>query len=97
VTPRTWLCHGLVTEQRVRETFARMAAPVDEQNAREPGYQFQAALELVFSGQQKPNGYTERALTRWRREAKSIDDRSGGDGSRTRVAVVANEPPSPTV
>jgi malate synthase len=77
-----WLYHGLVDEQTVRETFARMAALVDEQNANEPGYvpmakdldaspSFQAALELVFTGRKEPNGYTERALTTWRRKAKA--------------------------
>jgi malate synthase len=76
-----WLHHGLVDEVQVRETFARMAALVDEQNANEPGYQpmskdleaspsFQAALELVLSGRREPNGYTERALTRWRQTVK---------------------------
>ena len=77
-----WLHHGLVDEDTVRETFARMAALVDEQNAREPGYEpmakdldtspsFQAALELVFTGRTEPNGYTERVLTTWRRKAKA--------------------------
>jgi malate synthase len=77
-----WLHHGLVDEREVRETFARMAALVDEQNAREPGYEpmakdldaspsFQAALELVFTGRTEPNGYTERVLTTWRRKAKA--------------------------
>jgi malate synthase len=77
-----WLHHGLVDEAGVRETFARMAALVDEQNANEPGYvpmaedldaspSFQAALELVFTGRTEPNGYTERVLTTWRRKAKS--------------------------
>ena len=77
-----WLHHGLVTEQQVRDTFVRMAALVDEQNDREPGYpamapdldgseSFQAALELVFSGRTEPNGYTERPLTTWRRRAKA--------------------------
>jgi malate synthase len=66
----------------VRDTFARMAEVVDEQNAGEPGYRpmakdldgnesFQAALELVFTGRTEPNGYTERALTSWRQRAKS--------------------------
>ena len=77
-----WLHHGLVDEARVRDTFARMAALVDEQNATEPGYQpmcddlrhspsFQAALELVLSGHREPNGYTERVLTDWRKRAKA--------------------------
>ncbi len=77
-----WLHHGLVSEAQVRETFARMAALVDEQNADEPGYpamapdldaseSFQAALALVFEGRTEPNGYTERALTTWRQRAKS--------------------------
>jgi malate synthase len=77
-----WLHHGVVDEASVRETFARMAALVDEQNAGEPGYRpmakdlessesFQAALELVFTGREEPNGYTERALTKWRQRAKT--------------------------
>ncbi|WP_232662366.1 malate synthase G [Pseudonocardia sp. TRM90224] len=77
-----WLHHGVVDEPTVRETFARMAALVDDQNAEEPGYRpmakdletsesFQAALDLVFTGRTEPNGYTERALTQWRRKAKS--------------------------
>ncbi|MGE0300331.1 MAG: malate synthase G [Pseudonocardia sp.] len=77
-----WLYHGLVSDTDVRETFARMAALVDEQNAGEPGYvpmsadlegspSYQAALELVFAGRAEPNGYTERALTTWRQRAKA--------------------------
>ena len=77
-----WLHHGVVGETQVRETFARMAEVVDEQNAGEPGYRpmakdtegnesFQAALELVFTGRTEPNGYTERALTSWRQRAKA--------------------------
>jgi malate synthase len=76
-----WLQHGIVDEQTVRDTFARMAALVDDQNTGEPGYppmakdlegseSFQAALELVFTGRTEPNGYTERVLTTWRQKAK---------------------------
>ncbi|GEL26798.1 malate synthase G [Pseudonocardia sulfidoxydans NBRC 16205] len=76
-----WLAHGIVDEATVRETFARLAAFVDEQNAGEPGYRpmsddldgsapFRAALDLVFTGREEPNGYTEPVLTRWRRTAK---------------------------
>ncbi len=77
-----WLYHRLVDERDVRVTFERMAGLVDEQNAKEPGYRamtddldrsesFQAALDLVYSGRTEPNGYTERALTHWRRRAKA--------------------------
>ena len=77
-----WLAHGVVDERGVRDTFARMAAVVDDQNAGEPEYppmakdldgseSFQAALELVFTGATEPNGYTERTLTRWRQRAKA--------------------------
>ncbi|NMO88347.1 malate synthase G [Actinomycetospora sp. TBRC 11914] len=77
-----WLEHGVVDADTVRETFARMAALVDEQNEGQDGYppmapdlenseSFQAALELVFTGGSEPNGYTERALTQWRRKAKT--------------------------
>jgi len=90
-----WLRHGVVGEQEVRASFARMAALVDEQNASEPGYRpmsadldaseaFQAALELVFTGRAEPNGYTERALTRWRRRAK----RSAGSAAADRAVPV---------
>ena len=77
-----WLHHGIVEEDKVRQVFAEMAALVDQQNAGESGYRpmsadladsepFQAALELVFTGRTEPNGYTERALVKWRRLAKA--------------------------
>ena len=77
-----WLYHGIVDADRVRAVFAEMAGFVDSQNAGEPGYRpmaadldasepFQAALELVFTGREEPNGYTERVLTSWRQRAKA--------------------------
>ena len=80
-----------------------MAALVDEQNAGEPGYapmsadletspSFSAALDLVFSGRQEPNGYTERALTVWRQRAKGS---GGAQEQQARDAVLADEVPSP--
>ena len=76
-----WLHHGVVTEQQVRDTFARMAAKVDAQNAGDPAYQslvanpngaaFQAALDLVFKGKEQPSGYTEPLLHAWRLKVKA--------------------------
>jgi malate synthase len=77
-----WLLHRVVTEQQVRDTFQRMAAVVDQQNAGDPCYQpmagnwdtspaYRAALDLVFQGKEQPNGYTEPLLHRWRLKVKS--------------------------
>ncbi|WP_180683835.1 malate synthase G [Tepidicella baoligensis] len=76
-----WLHHGVVTEQQVRDTFARMAAKVDAQNAGDPAYKslvanpngaaFQAALDLVFKGKEQPSGYTEPLLHAWRLKVKA--------------------------
>jgi malate synthase len=75
-----WLLHGVVSKAQVRKTFARMAAVVDGQNAGDAAYQsladhptgaaMQAALDLVFKGQQQPNGYTEPLLHAWRLKVK---------------------------
>ncbi|MEY2654889.1 MAG: hypothetical protein RLZZ524_1917 [Pseudomonadota bacterium] len=76
-----WLHHGVVTEAQVRETFARMAVKVDQQNAGDPSYKslaanpqgaaFQAALDLVFKGKEQPSGYTEPLLHAWRLKVKA--------------------------
>jgi malate synthase len=76
-----WLRHGLITKKQVLEILKKMALIVDQQNAGDPNYTnissdfnnnmaFQATLELIFKGCERPNGYTEWTLHTKRRKVK---------------------------
>ncbi len=77
-----WLAHEIIDESQVRDSMARMAEVVDEQNAFDPAYSpmapsldndvaFLAALDLVLKGRAQANGYTEFVLTARRQQAKA--------------------------
>ncbi len=77
-----WLLQGVVSAEQVRETLARMAVIVDQQNAGDPQYRpmmpdyansaaFCAASDLVFKGLAQPSGYTEPLLHAWRLKVKA--------------------------
>lgn len=77
-----WLRHEVVSANQVHAALTRMALIVDAQNAHDATYRpmsenlneniaFGAAKDLIFKGAAQPNGYTERILYQFRREAKA--------------------------
>lgn len=78
-----WLHHGVVSAEQVTAVMRRMAAVVDRQNSADPAYApmtddldasipFAAALELVFGGRKRPDGYTESVLRSYRRRQQAL-------------------------
>ncbi len=76
-----WLHHGICNKQQVLKIMQRMASVVDLQNKHTNGYHpmtpdtsqslaFNAAQNLIFSGDRQPNGYTEPLLHQYRMLAK---------------------------
>ncbi|WP_347860761.1 malate synthase G [Salimicrobium sp. PL1-032A] len=77
-----WMKHGVITEEEVQNVMKQMAEIVDRQNQHDPNYRpmspnfeqsiaFQAASDLVFKGDQQPNGYTEPILHERRLQVKA--------------------------
>ena len=77
-----WLHHNICSKSEVNEILKRMATVVDQQNQNTERYvpmadnfelslAFQAASDLIFSGVEQPNGYTEPLLHHYRKLVKN--------------------------
>ncbi len=76
-----WLEHKVITNEQFMNAMKKMAKIVDEQNKNDNEYEnisdnfdniaFKTACELVTSGKECPNGYTEPILHKQRNNKKS--------------------------
>ncbi len=77
-----WLKHGICSKAMVQASLEKMAKVVDQQNQSDPAYTamsedltqsiaFKAACDLVFKGEEQPNGYTEPLLHQFRLQKKN--------------------------
>jgi len=93
-----WLHHGVVNEKQVMDSLRHIAGLVDAQNSHDEKYipmapsfdspEWYAAIDLIFHGRETLNGYTEAALSHWRRVRKS-NSGNAHPSKETRSAALA--------
>lgn len=93
-----WLHHGVVNEKQVMDSLRHVAGLVDAQNSHDEKYipmapsfdspEWYAAIDLIFHGRDTLNGYTEAALSHWRRVRKS-NSGNAHPSKETRSAALA--------
>lgn len=77
-----WLHHDIITTDQVESSMRKVAIAIDTQNTADTHYRslaaenftgpaFRAVHDLIFDGANRPAGYTESVLHRWRRHRKT--------------------------